>query len=295
MKNSCISMYILLLFLSSCKDTKKGNITRLVKEWEGKEIIFPNDIVYTIYGKDTIVNNRPKADYTIVTYIDSMGCTSCKIQLDRWKSVMMEIDSLVTKSVLFQFVFHSKDKKDLHYLFKRDKFDYPVWIDEDDSFNRINNFPKNRLFYTFLLDNNNKVIALGDPIRNPQIKKMYIQIIKGEESMLGKAELKTAISIEHTDIDYGEFDWREKQKSIFPIINTGDNILIINDIIASCGCMKVEYTKEPILPGARLELIVTYKADYPEYIDKIIKIYANIDNSPLRLRVKGVSHSVNPL
>jgi len=111
----------------------------LVKEWEGKEIFFPTNIVFTEYGVDTLYYHVPESDYTIVSYIDSMGCTSCKLQFYRWQAIMHEIDSVSGKSVPFLFVFHPKDKRDfseLTYLMKRDKFNYPVWIDIEDTFNK---------------------------------------------------------------------------------------------------------------------------------------------------------------
>ena len=56
---------------------------RLVQEWSGKEIKFPSRSVFTIQGKDTVDFDFEDADYKVVTYIDSVGCTSCKLNLER--------------------------------------------------------------------------------------------------------------------------------------------------------------------------------------------------------------------
>ena len=87
---------ILSLFclLCSCKESEKEKIARLVREWDGKEISFPSHSVFTIQGKDTIDFSFADAEYKIVTYVDSVGCTSCKLQLPRWKEFMHEVDSL---------------------------------------------------------------------------------------------------------------------------------------------------------------------------------------------------------
>mgnify|MGYP001694896229 FL=1 len=37
--------------------------------------------MFTIQGKDTIEYSGDNSNYKIVTYIDSIGCTSCKLQL----------------------------------------------------------------------------------------------------------------------------------------------------------------------------------------------------------------------
>ena len=40
MKVSCI-LFTLLFVLFSCEESEKECISRLVKEWDGKEIVFP--------------------------------------------------------------------------------------------------------------------------------------------------------------------------------------------------------------------------------------------------------------
>lgn len=85
-------LFLLLLIFSlffSCKekDVKVQRIFHLIKEWENREILFPNHIVYTRYGTDTLEYSVPKSDYTIVSYIDSVGCATCKLQLHRWVNI----------------------------------------------------------------------------------------------------------------------------------------------------------------------------------------------------------------
>ena len=67
---------------------------------------------YSIQGKDTVDFSLADADYKVVTYIDSVGCTSCKLQLLRWKLFMQEVDSTLNRPVPFVFYFHPKDMKD---------------------------------------------------------------------------------------------------------------------------------------------------------------------------------------
>jgi hypothetical protein len=52
--------------------------------------------------------------------------------------------------------------KELRYLTRRDKFTYPVCFDEQDELNRLNRFPSDMTFQTFLLDKENKVVAIGN-------------------------------------------------------------------------------------------------------------------------------------
>jgi hypothetical protein len=61
---------------------------------------------------------------------------------------------------------------------KLNEFNYPAFIDEKDEINSLNQFPSgNRQFQCFLLDKENRVEIIGNPILNPQIEKLYKQKI----------------------------------------------------------------------------------------------------------------------
>ena len=89
--------------LASCQESQKDAMLRLVSEWQGKEIKFPVRPVFTIQGKDTVAYEYKDADYKVVTYVDSVGCTSCKLQLHQWKKWITEVDSLTDGRVPFLF------------------------------------------------------------------------------------------------------------------------------------------------------------------------------------------------
>jgi hypothetical protein len=83
--------YIFALFMfCSCKESDKDRITRLVKEWKGKELVFPGNRVFTRYGVDTLDDQIPDTNWKVVSYIDSVGCISCKLQFYRWQGIMYE-------------------------------------------------------------------------------------------------------------------------------------------------------------------------------------------------------------
>ena len=69
--------------------------------------------------------------------------------------------------------------------------------------------------------------------------------------------------------------------------NTGENLLVIHDVTTSCGCITVDYNKEPVKPNATLAIKVTYTAEHAEQINKTISLYCNVEKSPIQLQVKG--------
>jgi len=281
-----VTLMMCVWMLASCQESREEAMLRLVNEWNGKEIKFPSRSVFTIQGKDTVDFEFVDADYKVVTYIDSVGCTSCKLQLPRWKELVKEVDSLTNGSVPFLFYFHPKDMKELRYLTRRDGFTYPVCFDEKDELNQLNQFPLEMAFQTFLLDRDNKVVAMGNPVLNPKVKELYLGLVTGSRSAASSRQT-TQLSVNQIELDFGTFPKEEKQERSFVLTNTGDGLLVIQDIVTSCGCTKVEYSKEPVRPGGTLEVKVIYEAEQAEYFNKTITVYCNTESSPLRLTVKG--------
>ena len=53
--------------------------------------------------------------------------------------------------------------------------------------------------------------------------------------------------------DFGKFSEKDPVKTCkFTFTNVGEQPLVINQAVASCGCTVPKYTKEPILPVTRL-------------------------------------------
>ena len=166
--------------------------------------------------------------------------------------------------------------------------DSPVYVDKQDSIAKLNRFPLESNLHTFLLDKNNRVIAVGNPVYNPKIKKLYFNIISGKKPFLPcNAEQRTNASLDKRFLDMGSFNWKQEQISDIILSNSGEELLAIEDVSVSCGCITVEYLKEPIRPGQKLNLRIKYKAEHPEHFDKTVIIYCNAEGSPFRLKISG--------
>ncbi len=280
-----IFTFILLNLCTACKESPKEYYAKLLQEWMGKEVLFPNNPTFTIQGQDT-VNFPLKADYKILTYVDSMGCISCKLQLKRWKAYMEENDM---DSVRFLFFFSPEKKRDIVNTLKENIFTHPICIDEQNELEKLNHFPTESGEQTFLLDKDNRILAIGNPIHNPKVKELYLKIIRGETATDDAKPDKpmTAASIDRTTADMGTFGWQHPQSTDFTLTNTGDKPLAIEMVDTSCGCVTVDYKQEPVRPGGSVTLHVTYRAEQPEHFNKTVTVYCNTKDSPLRLTVSG--------
>ena len=289
MRGKITVLLTLSITLSCCINADKKRISNIISYWKNREIIFPTKNYFTLMGEDTIPYQWKDASYKIISYIDSSGCTSCKLRLPFWKSYIAELDSLFDNQIAVLLFLHPKTKAEACLLLKRDHFDSPVCLDIKDSLNTLNHFPSNANFQTFLLDKDNKILAIGNPILNPKVKDLYLRIIRGKPLNMAETDKtpQTTVSIPSTEISMGDFPWQEEQTAVFTLKNTGDKPLVIQDAVTSCGCLHVSFTQQPVLPGNEAEVHATYKADNPGYFNKSITVYTNAGDAPMKLRVRG--------
>ena len=192
-------------------------------------------------------------------------------------------------SVQFLFFFPPEKQHDVLEILKTSDFSYPICLDEHNSLNNLNHFPIEFGGQTFLLDKENRVLAIGNPIHNRKVKELYLKIIQGKplQDDSKDKQVMTTVSLEATALSMGDFAWQEERQGIFRLKNTGEKPLVIQDVVTSCGCLTVDYPQEPVQPGKEAVLRMTYKADNPGYFNKAATVYCNAENSPIKLRVSG--------
>ena len=74
----------------------------------------------------------------------------------------------------------------------------------------------------------------------------------------------------------------------FKFKNTGDQPLVISNVVASCGCTTPEYTKDtPVLPGKTATIKAGYNAAAMGAFNKSITVTSNASNSTQVIFIKG--------
>ena len=74
----------------------------------------------------------------------------------------------------------------------------------------------------------------------------------------------------------------------FEFINNGKSPLIIQRVVASCGCTTPSYTREPVLPGKKGTISAKYSTvARPGKFNKTITVYTNVPDTVYVLRTKG--------
>ena len=289
-KKTIFIVFLMAVGLAACKkDPKRAEAEKIVMEWMGKEIQFPEGYSCSILGKDTITSlcsNLLNKEYKVLLYVDSVGCTSCKLKLFQWNQLIEEADSLFKEKVSFLLFFHPKYKKELQFLFRRDQMDYPVFMDLEGKINQLNHFPEQESYQCFLLDKDNKVVMIGNPTLNPKVWDLYKEHISGEK--VNKENI-TTIEIDQIKYDSGDIPIGESRYVTFQLKNTGSNPLIVQHIATSCGCTSVKWEKKPIESGKSTEIKVEMKPDEVGHFNKTITVHCNIEESMVKLTVSGTA------
>ena len=90
-----------------------------------------------------------------------------------------------------------------------------------------------------------------------KIIMMTLMLVCGMTAVM--AQKPAQIKFDKTTHNFGSFSENEPKVSCsFTFTNIGEQPLVINQAIASCGCTVPEYTKTPIQPGEKGEIKVTY-------------------------------------
>jgi hypothetical protein len=159
----------------------------------------------------------------------------------------------------------------------------------EDKLNAVNRFPTHQQFQTFLLDDENKVVFIGNPVHNLRVKEMYLSEISQNayQSRGTPSSRNTQIEVDNTEFDLGTIPKGEAKTVSISIKNVGESPFMIFDTRASCGCTHIEYEKKPVHPDSTTIVSITYNADDRGYFNKTVSVYGNMDNSPLIIRLKG--------
>lgn len=77
----------------------------------------------------------------------------------------------------------------------------------------------------------------------------------------------------------------------FTLTNKGAEAVSIFEVVSSCGCTDVKWTRETIQPGGKGTVSATYKnEDGPIPFDKTLTVYISGVSKPSVLRIRGVVH-----
>ena len=124
-------------------------------------------------------------------------------------------------------------------------------------------------------------------------KFLYIILFfAGSLSMLAQEKIGNGLEIDKRVHDFGDILLEQGAVSCtFTVVNKGSKPAVIYNVVSSCGCTDVKWTREPIKPGGKGTISVTYSNDEGAYpFDKNLTVYISDIQKPIILKVRGISH-----
>jgi len=180
MKKLQLQIFVSCLLLIGCSNSGNGfvgtnNVTI------GQKILFPENVFCTEFGESTeksICSELLSKEMKILLFVDSFGCTDCRLKLSFWNLYIEDSRKHFEEKVGFLFFFQPKVGVDLRNLFELYAFNYPVFIDRENKFATLNKLTVEGRTLCLLLNDKNEVIAIGNPTSDPKVWNNYKSLIK---------------------------------------------------------------------------------------------------------------------
>jgi hypothetical protein len=175
-----IFLIIASILCFGCSNSRKREVVHSIRKFNGKTVLIVDSVYYDKNGRFFTRNSN---EYLIVSYYDTDICSECTIDgLLKWQK---ELDSIFNSSFAPLFLlFHSPLDvfSEIVSHLSKNGFRYPIYYDPEGYFIKDNPcIPEDHFLHTFLIDENNKVILSGIPIKNERLWQLYVQTIMDKE------------------------------------------------------------------------------------------------------------------
>ncbi len=228
-----------------------------------------------------VVNVTSISKFTILFYSRLDDCVTCELQPDKWRLFVREIKGLDVSVII---LLHPP--KDVYKNLTSFYSDLPIIYDFDDLFFNNNDIHKDRRFHCYLLDENNRVILIGNPVQNPKIKELYLRTIC-ERLGIEYNQNSDAKMDSKNEIDLGSFPKSESKSVQFFIPNNTESEMQIDTVFTSCECITAKIDKISISPHQNASLSVTYTPDGSGEFFREVYVKVRGEDKPKTFAIRG--------
>ena len=173
MKVVYLFLFALLVGCNSGNRTLKREINNTL----GRTINWENGLEFRGNNYEKGKEFFDSAQFIILNYIDTSGCEECKLHLFDWGRLQRDLDTL-NSNVKICFVVNSNNIENIERLCRIHRFSNPILYDSVGVFIKGNRIPKVSGFQTLLLDSSNKVIGVGSPLYNGELRRLYYELFQ---------------------------------------------------------------------------------------------------------------------
>lgn len=95
------------------------------------------------------------------------------------------------------------------------------------------------------------------------------------------------MTFDKTEHDFGTIAQGTNVEHLFTFTNTGEAPLIISDAKGSCGCTVPEFTKDPVAPGEKGEMLVKFNGSGQNQRTISVNVSTNTEKGTERVTIKA--------
>jgi hypothetical protein len=173
--NICRYLVLSLCFLIACNNgVKQSSEAKVVKRLIGKKLNFTDNLLTGTSEKEILLGFElfHKKSLKIVSMI-KLDCGVCIESINGWKEYLKDQD------VTFMLIISGSDFE----FFKAIKLNEEqnlknIFYDNNNIFELTNKIPVETRFRTFLIDEDNTILLIGNPLSNKNIDNLYKKEIR---------------------------------------------------------------------------------------------------------------------
>lgn len=176
--------------MASCSESAR--VEKLINNMIQKEVDF-SSVDHGIINGEYVAAEIPRHSSKLVIYLDSVSCSPCVISRLNELERFFDISEVSGGAFIPVFIFTLSEKYDLAAITKSlsyNKVKYPIiYVDSGREFLSNNKFiPIEQKYHCFLVDKDDKIVLVGNPISSDSIWNKYIttieQMIEGQSLSL---------------------------------------------------------------------------------------------------------------
>lgn len=173
-----MSVFCILFF--SCSENRK-KIEESLDNMKNRNVVIPFDklVCYGNTSDDTIYSSQ----YRLIVYSDTNECSFCNVKNTLyWESLLDSVNdkkSDTKMDIIFIYSPSKEEKERFLANIKMVKLKWPVYVDTCSYFTVANPYiPNNSMFHTFLVNEENRIMLVGNPLYNEKVERMILKVIK---------------------------------------------------------------------------------------------------------------------
>lgn len=168
---------ILATIMSGCNNNKE--IEERIRLMQSQPINMEFSDVMMHIGKDSVSSIVSKLiPYHMVVFSGAEECSTCAVNsLSDWNA-LINLEREGKMQLIFVFAPYKQDRESVIRTYHSSEIEHSIWVDTCDVFCKSNPcIPEDNIYHVFMLDSQNHVVLVGNPLKSEYVKTHMQRII----------------------------------------------------------------------------------------------------------------------